>query len=235
MEYSNDSIALNLDTDGYCVVPGVLNHVCLTSLVTELTRLVSDTQSAGVRDLARKCPAVLAFANSPLVRAIVDPIAGADARLVRSILFIKDRDTNWGVSWHQDLAIAVQERAEIDGYSGWSTKDGALHVQPPAALLETLLTVRLHLDPADESNGALIVSPGSHRLGRIPASEAADAARRLGSLVCNVQAGDALLLRPLVLHASSKSMSPMPRRVIHLEFTSTSLPSPLEWLENARL
>lgn len=235
MEHPSDSTALKLDTDGYCVVPGVLDHNGLTSVLAEVARIAGDGQSAGVRDLARKCPAILAFANSSLVRAIVDPIVGTDARLVRSILFVKNRDTNWSVSWHQDLAIAVQQRAEIDGYSGWSMKDGAAHVQPPVALLESLLTVRLHLDLTDESNGALIVSPGSHRLGRIPAGEAADVAKRLGNRVCSVQAGDVLLLRPLILHASSKSTSPVPRRVIHLEFTSTRLPSPLEWHENTRL
>jgi ectoine hydroxylase-related dioxygenase (phytanoyl-CoA dioxygenase family) len=113
------------------------------------------------------------------------------------------------------------------------TQEGVAHVQPPIAALERMLTVRLHLDPADESNGALWVSPRSHRLGRLPASEAAIAAERLGKHLCVVDAGDVLLLRPLTLHASRKATSIRSRRVVHLEFAGVSLPTPLDWAEAA--
>jgi len=94
-----------------------------------------------------------------------------------------------------------------------------------------MLTVRLHLDPADESNGALWVSPRSHGLGRLPASEAAIAAERLGKHLCVVNAGDVLLFRPLILHASRKATPLRSRRVVHLEFAGVSLPAPLDWAE----
>jgi ectoine hydroxylase-related dioxygenase (phytanoyl-CoA dioxygenase family) len=178
---------------------------------------------AGVRRLA----------ESPAVRGLVEPVLGDAARLVRSILFTKGEDANWQVPWHQDLAIAVRERAEVAGYASWSVKDGVPHVQPPIAVLEQMLAVRLHLDAADASNGALWVSPGSHRLGRLAASEAAGAAERLGAQVCAVAAGDALVLRPLLLHASRKVTSARPRRVVHLEFCAAELPAPLAWAEEA--
>jgi ectoine hydroxylase-related dioxygenase (phytanoyl-CoA dioxygenase family) len=119
----------------------------------------------------------------------------------------------------------------VDGYSSWSVKDGVPHVQPPEEILEQMLTVRLHLDPAGQTNGALWVSPGSHRLGRLPASDAAPMAERNGKHLCVVRAGDALLMRPLILHASRKAASSAPRRVIHLEFTGASLPRSLAWAE----
>ena len=62
------------------------------------------------------------------------------------------------------------------------------------------------------------------------ASEAAQAAERTGKYLCVVQAGDALLFRPLILHASRKATSEKPRRVIHLEFAAASLPMPLGWV-----
>jgi ectoine hydroxylase-related dioxygenase (phytanoyl-CoA dioxygenase family) len=169
-----------------------------------------------------------------VVSSLVAPVLGPGARLVRSILFSKGEAANWQVAWHQDLAIAVTEKAEVAGYSSWSIKEGVVHVQPPVQILERMLSVRLHLDPADETNGGLWVSPGSHRFGRLSASKAAVAAERNGKHLCAVRAGDALLLRPLILHASRKATSVMPRRVIHLEFAPAGLlPKPLAWAEAA--
>ena len=121
----------------------------------------------------------------------------------------------------------------MEGYSSWSVKDGVLHVQPPEEILEQMLTVRLHLDPADERNGALWVSPGSHRLGRLRANDAAAVAESNGKRLCAVRAGDALLMRPLILHASRKATSGVPRRVIRLEFSGVLLPGSLAWAEAA--
>lgn len=70
-------------------------------------------------------------------------------------------------------------------------------------------------------------------LGRLPADEAADAAKRLGQHLCTVDAGDVLLFRPLTLHASRKATSNRPRRVIHLEFAGVVLPAPLQWADAA--
>lgn len=158
---------------------------------------------------------------------------GPDARLVRSILFNKRPEANWQVAWHQDLSIAVREHIETPGFGPWSVKEGAPHVQPPPWVLEQMLTLRLHLDAADAGNGALWVIPGSHRLGRLPASEASAHAANHSPALCAAEAGDALLMRPLLLHASRKSTSDRPRRVIHLEFAASELPAPLSWYESA--
>jgi ectoine hydroxylase-related dioxygenase (phytanoyl-CoA dioxygenase family) len=127
----------------------------------------------------------------------------------------------------------VASREEAEGYSSWSVKEGVVHVQPPVQVLEQMLSIRLHLDPADDTNGALWVSPASHRLGRLPVGDAASVAERIGKRLCAAQAGDALLFRPLMLHASRKATSRKPRRVIHLEFTGASLPKSLAWAEVA--
>jgi ectoine hydroxylase-related dioxygenase (phytanoyl-CoA dioxygenase family) len=148
---------------------------------------------------------------------------------VRGILFDKSPDANWLVPWHQDLTIAVRERFEAEGFSAWSKKDGIPHVQPPVALLEQMLTIRLHLDGADETNGALRIISGTHRLGKLSAGEAASARAERSEHVCCVQAGDAVLMRPLVLHASSKARSPKHRRVLHLEYAGFDLPVAMAW------
>ena len=95
-----------------------------------------------------------------------------------------------------------------------------------------MLTVRLHLDDADESNGALRVLPGANRLGRLPPDRIAEL--RVGGVdvLCAARAGDALLMRPLLLHASGRSTGPGHRRVLHIEYAAFPLPGGLEWHES---
>jgi len=107
------------------------------------------------------------------------------------------------------------------------------HVQPPVEFLQQMLTVRLHLDDADESNGALRVLPGTHRLGRLSSRRIQELQRDQPEFLCVVSAGDAVLMRPLLLHASSRSASTRHRRVLHLEYAAFSLPSELSWHEAA--
>lgn len=225
-------ILSKLEHEGFAIAPSVVDDSVRLDLLRDVEESVSSV-AAGVRHITRKIESVRRLAQSDKIRAIVEPILGPHARLVRSIFFNKNEDANWQVAWHQDLAIAVQKREAIEGFVSWSTKNGTPHVQPPVHILEQMVNVRVHLDAADEMNGALCVSPGSHHLGRIPANEAAAAAKHLGIHLCAVAAGDVLLFRPLTLHASKKAISNRPRRVIHLEFAGVSLPPPLEWSEAA--
>lgn len=224
--------ASNIERDGFAIVPGVLDDEFRLALVRDTEPLLMESP-AGVRGLVAKVPSLGALAASATVRSLVEPVLGSKFKLVRSILFNKNSATNWQVAWHQDLAIAVNSHYEIEGYSSWSVKEGVMHVQPPVQILEQMLTVRLHLDSADDTNGALWISPGSHRSGRLRASDTAGAAEVNGKYLCAVSAGDALLFRPLILHASRKAVSARPRRVIHFEFAAASLPIPLTWAEAA--
>ena len=227
------NIKSELEQQGFSIVHGVLRASEVAALRNAINPLVERSPAAGIRGLAQKVPGIRELAESQTIRALVEPVLGLQARMVRSVLFNKNQATNWHVAWHQDLAIAVQHQAEAEGFISWSVKDGVAHVQPPIEILENMLTVRLHLDDADESNGALWVSPGSHRFGRLPADAAAAVAERHGKKLCAVQMGDALLFHPLVLHASRKATSGNPRRVIHLEFAGITLPAPLVWNEAA--
>lgn len=71
---------------------------------------------------------------------------GRAARPVRAILFDKTPVTNWGLAWHQDRTIAVSTRHEMPGYGPWSLKAGLQHVEPPFDVIESMLTLRIHLD-----------------------------------------------------------------------------------------
>jgi hypothetical protein len=152
---------------------------------------------------------------------------GGEPLLTRAILFDKRPDANWGLPLHQDLSIAVRERAEAPGFGPWSLKDGVPHVEPPACVLAGMITARLHLDSADERNGCLRFVPGSHLCGRAPADAPAQSLGEAVPLV--VEAGDVVLMKPLVLHGSERAVSDSRRRVLHLEFAFVPLPEPLAW------
>jgi hypothetical protein len=148
---------------------------------------------------------------------------------VQCSLFAKSSDWNWLVALHQDLSVPVAARCDGDDLAGWSVKDGIHYVQPPVALLEQLVAVRVHLDDCAENDGPLNVVPGSHRYGRLPPEEVLRLRDAGGLRSCVARCGDVVLLRPLLLHASSKATGESRRRVLHFLFGPADLPGELHW------
>lgn len=198
--------------------------------LAEAERLAAHEPDAahGIRDLLKKSQVVRTALEEGWLKQLVSP----GYICVRGILFDKTASANWLVPWHQDLTICVQSPVETQGYGPWSIKHGVAHVQPPIALLEKMVTVRLHLDDAPASNGALRVIPQSHQHGRLDAQQIEQWRTTNEEVACAAIAGDVLLMKPLLLHASSKATSPAHRRVIHLEFAPVSALAPnLQWYE----
>lgn len=216
-----------VDEHGFRLISQVLSEAEVRQLLTDV--VVSD--AAGRRNML-DMPAVATLARSAKLIGLVRPHMGGVPRPVRAIWFNKSAEANWLVAWHQDLAIAVRERINVPGFGAWSVKEGVKHVQPPVEMLERMLTVRIHLDDADSENGALRVIAGTHRLGRLSAEQIAVIRADQEETLCAAAAGDALLMRPLLLHASGRSTSERPRRVLHLEYAAEELPGGLAWRES---
>jgi ectoine hydroxylase-related dioxygenase (phytanoyl-CoA dioxygenase family) len=99
-------------------------------------------------------------------------------------------------------------------------KDGVIYAHAPAAALEQVLALRVHLDDSTGKNGPLRVLPGTHTRG-ILADEAIERlATEIDAVDCLAAAGGVVAMRPLVIHASSKSQTEMPRRVLHIEYAA---------------
>ncbi|WP_285518463.1 phytanoyl-CoA dioxygenase family protein, partial [Thermolongibacillus altinsuensis] len=81
----------------------------------------------------------------------------------------------------------------------------------------------------DEKNGCLRVIPSSHKSGILAQNEIDLISKTEKPFSCAVNAGDALIMRPHLLHSSSKSVIPNHRRVVHIEFSSYQLPCNLSW------
>lgn len=229
-----------IDVNGLAVVPHCLGGDAVMSAAAALEciaakddRLAARRRGGAyaIRNLLDIAPALGVLAQSAEVRQLVQPILGPDAFLVRALLFDKTEAANWRVGWHQDLSIAVKQRFEMPGFGPWSTKAGVVHVQPPVPILERVLTVRLHIDDCQGENGPLRAIPGSHRFGRLSPNDIERWKMKACFVVCTVPAGGAVVMRPLLLHASSSALIAAHRRVLHFEFSAEPLPAPLEWRE----
>ena len=150
---------------------------------------------------------------------------------VQCTLFEKSPERNWLISLHQDLSIPVKEHVPDRNLSGWSAKEGRTFVQPPVGILESLIAIRVHLDDCGPETGALRVVPGSHRFGRLDAAQAAVVRAQHGEIAPVVKRGAVFVMRPLLLHASSKATVPAVRRVLHFVFGPPSLPLGLQWAD----
>ena len=149
--------------------------------------------------------------------------------MVKSIYFDKPSSSNWYVSYHQDLTISVNKKIELANFGPWTVKQNQYAVQPPVDYLENIITLRIHLDETTESNGALKVIPTSH-LKKIYRPETINW-KVEKEVICPVKIGGIMLMKPLILHSSSRTTNNKQRRVIHIEFSNRELPSELRWSE----
>ncbi len=226
-----------IDNLGFATVPQLINDGQIEKFIeclSELNNLSSKKNRAvyGVRNLLNFSLGIRQLAESRKVKKLVGKVLGESAKPVRAIFFDKTPEANWKVPWHQDLTIAVKEKIETEGFTAWTRKAGIQHVQPPVSILENMLAVRIHLDDAGETNGALKVLPNSHKYGRLSAADIQSLRKTNRIEICAAKRGEAFLMRPLLVHSSSSGTSPSHRRVIHIEFATENLPNGLEWYDS---
>jgi hypothetical protein len=188
-----------------------------------------DKDLFAIRNLLGEIPELKEALFTPSFFEFKKQLLGDAYFIVKAIYFDKPGMSNWLVSWHQDTKISVNRKTDLPGFRQWSLKQGLYAVEPPAAFLQDTFTFRIHLDDTDETNGALKVVPGSHLHGVMPDDDLQKYPKE--EVICNVPSGAIMLMKPLTLHASSKSTSDRNRRVIHLEFCSMELPNGLRWRE----
>ena len=224
--------ATAIDRDGFAITPPVIPQLTVDRVTAELAGLTDPAPvRGGIRNLLEISPATRELAASAAVRSVAEAVLGVHCFAVRAILFDKTPGANWKVVWHQDLTIAVRDRAAAAGFGPWSEKAGVTHVQPPIEVLERMLAVRVHLDECGVDNGPVRVLPGSHRVGRLSAT-GIEAWRGAAPFVdCLAERGAIVAFRPLILHASSQATTASHRRVVHIDFAAEELPDPVEWYE----
>ncbi|MEO7297389.1 MAG: phytanoyl-CoA dioxygenase family protein [Verrucomicrobiota bacterium] len=226
-----------LSEQGFEILADILAPRQCDDLARELSDLYEREQKStrnkigGVRNLLGQSSQVSELASSERFSAILRSRLGTPTFPVRALFFDKTPDANWRVPWHQDLTIAVREKKEVAEFKAWSIKDDILHVQPPCEILESMATIRIHLDDCDANNGALKIIPRSHLHGKLTPLEISDWTKQ-NPVVCKIPRGSALLIRPLLLHSSSPAKTPSHRRVLHIEYATGNLPGGLKWFDS---
>lgn len=215
---------LDFTRDGAEHFPGLAQR-----FLGELHSLFGDAEPTPGRRIHRLGELLSHLDHESTIGSVVSGKLGQVARPVRAIAFDKTDGANWALDWHQDRAIAVRERVDVEGFGQWTLKQGQHHVQPPAELLARMATVRIHLDPVDEANAPLKIAPGSHGLGRVAEHDVGAVVERCGQSACLADAGDVWLYATLILHASEPAAPGRRRRVLQVDYAVENLPGGLEW------
>ena len=218
----------SIEESGFAVLPGVFSHESLNCLLREIDELAPRRSPAGGRHAMRLAP-VAELARRKEMIELVLPVLGPDAFPFRATLFDKSPGANWLVVWHQDTALPLRSHLEIDGWGPWSMKEGIYYAHAPTSALSQVVALRVSLDDSTIENGPLRVLPRTHMRGVLSDDSVHEVATRVAPVDCVVPKGGILMMRPLLIHASSKSHSETPRRVLHIEYAASDfIANPLQ-------
>jgi hypothetical protein len=225
-----------LDADGFTFLSDALTPEAVAAALAEweaITRLNATDAAVlggeggpayGARNLLEMWPRVIELVRAPAVRDALGDVLGSEAGVVRALYFDKPPGHSWALPWHKDYSLAVREHGRVGAFTKPTVKAGVPHVIAPKTVLDRMLTVRIHLDDMTPENGPLRVIPGSH----VAYQQSNDPPHESVTLYC--RAGDVLLMRPLVTHASGHSTRALHRRIVHLECAAdVELPEGYAW------
>ena len=209
---------MSLQEDGFAFVGDIATDGECDSLAESVA--VSTRRRVGARNLLSNAE-VRRSAASPALRDVVSKVLGNDTIAFRATLFSKQSPRNWGVAWHQDIALPVTARISASGWGPWSEKAGVVFGNAPREALERVLALRLNLDDSTVKNGPLRVVRSSHLLGVLSPEGIANVVQTGSVVECCGTRGSALLMSPLLVHSSRKAETPAPRRVLHIEYAAS--------------
>jgi ectoine hydroxylase-related dioxygenase (phytanoyl-CoA dioxygenase family) len=204
---------------GFEILFDVFSSNEIEPLLRDLPSTDYQHSRAGIRHVLHN-PAVAALARDSRMLGLARDILGIHALPFRATLFDKSSDSNWLITWHQDTALPLAERREAPGWGPWSVKEGVIYAHAPADALSQIPALRLHLDDCTVDNGPLRVLPGTHSMGVLSDDLILGLATIQSPVECLIPQGGVLAMRPLLVHASSKSQSQKPRRVLHIEYAA---------------
>ncbi|MFD0794469.1 phytanoyl-CoA dioxygenase family protein [Mucilaginibacter litoreus] len=221
---------------GFCVINNIYSACDIDDILDAIktagnkpsTFRKSDDLFA-IRQFLKMVPDVRSIILNDNLKKIIREIFSDTYFVVKSIYFDKPSKSNWFVPWHQDLTISVNQKKEVKGYGPWTIKQNQFAVKPPTHILKDNFTIRIHLDDADAENGALKVLPASHLKGVYRTDGISWINEKAHT--CCVNAGGIMIMRPLMMHASDRTVNNKPRKVIHIEFSRSVLPDGIDWSE----
>lgn len=162
------------------------------------------------------------------LNSLLKTIELTEAQLINAIIYPKSPQTSFYTNLHQTITITVKERQPVEGFSGWSTRDGITSVMSPVRILQNMFSVRICLADSNKQNGGLQVIPGSHKK-ILTIQERNFLIDNTLPIKIDAQQGDCQVMKPLILKAYQNNLINQNAPVIQLDFCVTDLPVPLSW------
>lgn len=204
---------------GYALVDDVFSQAEIQHVRETLSCTPLERTKAGARHVL-SVRVVRSVAVDSRLLDIAREFVGRGAEPFRATLFDKSPAANWLVVWHQDRALPLCRRCDDPAWGPWSRKAGILYGHAPAWALEQVVALRVNLDNSSRTNGPLRVIPNTHTRGVLTDAAIEQITRSETPVDCVTRAGGVVAMRPLMVHASSKSLDDRPRRVLHIEYAS---------------
>jgi ectoine hydroxylase-related dioxygenase (phytanoyl-CoA dioxygenase family) len=233
---ANERHKIDLIENGFTTVDNIYSDKEIEQILSTIDQADTtketfrkSTDLFAIRQFLKEIPETTNLIFNDNLKNLVTQLFGDNYFVVKSIYFDKPETSNWYVSYHQDLTISVDKKVELENFGPWTTKQNQFAVQPPIDILENIYAIRIHLDDTDENNGALRVIPKSHSK-KVYRPETIDWTIETET-TCNVGKGGIMIMKPLILHGSSRTTNNRKRRVIHIEFSNQELPNELKWAE----
>ena len=220
----------SLEKDGFEILEKFVPIQIMDEIKQEVAYYDAPYPKYGIRSADKKFSTIATLMKSSLLLEKATDVLGTKPEVVRVIFFDKTAENNWLVPWHQDRTIALNKKIEVEGWGRWSLKDGVHHVQPSIDVLDKMVTFRVHLDDSDRENGCLKVIPNTHIRGLLSQDEIQNITSYESYEYCEVKAGDVVLMRPHILHSSSKCVTPKHRRIVHIEYSNYDLQEGMAWV-----
>ncbi|CAM3965473.1 MULTISPECIES: phytanoyl-CoA dioxygenase family protein [Flavobacterium] len=230
-----------VESNGYAIINDVFSNEETQSFIYEIEQISDSLNKTfrkskdlfAIRQFLKEVPTINKILFNDALKNILGQLLGNDYFVVKSIYFDKPEQSNWFVSYHQDLTISVDKKLECSGFNNWTIKQNQFSVQPTEKILENIFTIRIHLDDTDEKNGALRIIPKSHANGivRLDSFDFNEAEEQ----IAKVKKGGIMIMKPLLFHASNKTINNEKRRVIHVEFSNLDLPEGISWSEKINI
>lgn len=239
---------MDFQRDGYAIVRGVFNPADISDLAAAFDRIWRDgldhprsfrhgnvffrvAEDGLLGRVLRYVqwpsyfdPMLDRFRRDPRMLAIVEPLIGADLKQIINQLHWKPAGAAMAeFGYHQDIRFRRPR---------WAYRD------PAASYVQTGIAI----DPHRRENGAMLVYPGSHRMGELPLrgdrvinrSLDDDDVRRVGldptdARVLELEPGDVALWHPYTLHGSGPNRSATDRRFYINGYVKASMCDRGEW------
>lgn len=235
-DFAIDTLSSQIKGFGYTIIPSVFTNDEINTLTQFIDSADSNNSTFrkssdlfAIRQFLKEIPEIKGIIFNENLKHIIHNLFGDNYFVVKSIYFDKPESSNWFVAYHQDLTISVDQKMELKDFGPWIVRQNQYAVQPPLEILENIFTIRIHLDDTNENNGALKVISDSHKKG-IYRPENIDWNIEKED-VCHVPSGGIMIMKPLLLHSSSRTTDHRKRRVIHIEFSDIRFSNGLNWSE----